>query len=290
MALFAWTGTASAQSSTDSSTSYAAPSAGGADALAGADLSVEARLTKDGGIITKGLVWRVFDTVKDENGNLALIATAKGGSASFQIAPGSYIVNASYGRAGATKRVQLSRDGLTENFVLEAGGLKLNAIASNGSDLKARHLKFTVYEARRDAKGNRKLIARDVPSDRILRLNSGTYHVVSSYGTINASVRADLRVQAGKLTEAVLQHRAAQVFLKLVSERGGEAIADTAWSVFTEQGDVVQESSSTFPTLILAEGSYSAIARHRGNVFTHDFKVESGVNQDVDVLAQNPQK
>ncbi len=37
----------------------------------------------------------------------------------------------------------------------------------------------------------------------------------------------------GKLTEATIQHRAAQITFKLVSDAGGEAIADTAWSILT---------------------------------------------------------
>ncbi len=59
----------------------------------------------------------------------------------------------------------------------------------------------------------------DVKPDTIIRLNSGTYHVVSNYGSANAIIRADIRVEAGKLTEATVQHRAAEVVLKLVREK-----------------------------------------------------------------------
>src|SRR3546814_11951246 len=86
----------------------------------------------------------------------------------------------------------------------------------------------------------------DVRPGMIVRLNAGTYHVVSEYGDINAVVRADIQVEAGKLIEATLQHRAAQITLKLVSQPGGEAIADTAWSVLTAAGDIVNESVSAF--------------------------------------------
>ena len=40
----------------------------------------------------------------------------------------------------------------------------------------------------------------------------------------------------GKLTEAAVYQKAARLTLKLVSEHGGEAIANTAWSVVTPSG------------------------------------------------------
>ena len=75
----------------------------------------------------------------------------------------------------------------------------------------------------------------------------GTYHVVSNYGDGNAVMRYDIRVQAGKLTDARINHRAAAITLKLVGETGGEAIANTAWSVLTPGGDVIKESIGAFP-------------------------------------------
>ena len=78
----------------------------------------------------------------------------------------------------------------------------------------------------------------------------------------NAVIRSDFRVQAGKLTDTRINHRAALITLKLVGEKGGEALANTAWSVLTPGGDVIKESIGAFPTVILAEGEYVVIARH----------------------------
>ena len=128
------------------------------------------------------------------------------------------------------------------------------------------------------------MVVEDVKPNTIVRLNSGTYHIVSEYGSVNAVIRSDIRVEAGKLTEAVIQHRAAQLTLKLVSEPGGEAIADTAWSILTSGGDVVSESVGAFPTIVLAEGEYTAIARNKNKVHQRDFTVVAGRNSDVEVL------
>ena len=90
----------------------------------------------------------------------------------------------------------------------------------------------------------------------------GSYHIVSHYGDGNSVVRSDIRVQTGKLIDAVVTHRAAIITLKLVSQYGGEARANTQWSVLTPGGDVVKESIGAFPRVILAEGEYRAVARN----------------------------
>ena len=96
------------------------------------------------------------------------------------------------------------------------------------------------------------------------------------YGDANAVVRADIRVDAGKLTEATMYQKAARLTLKLVEEHGGEALANTAWSVLTSDGDSVVESVGAFPSVVLAAGEYRAIAKHDGQVYESNFKVEAG--------------
>jgi hypothetical protein len=88
------------------------------------------------------------------------------------------------------------------------------------------------------------------------------------------------------LTDITVTHRAAAITLKLVGDRGGEALANTAWSVLTPGGDVIKESIGAFPRVILAEGEYRAIARNEGKVYERDFKVVTGVDGDVEVLAR----
>jgi hypothetical protein len=99
-------------------------------------------------------------------------------------------------------------------------------------------------------------------------------------------VRSDIRVQPGKLSDVTVTHRAAVITLKLVSERGGEALANTNWSVLTPGGDVIKESIGAFPKVILAEGDYRAIARNSGKTYEREFKVITGVDGEIEVLAR----
>ena len=73
---------------------------------------------------------------------------------------------------------------------------------------------------------------------------------------------------------------------QLVGEAGGEAIANTAWSVLTPGGDVIKESIGAFPRVVLAEGEYVAIARSDGKVFNREFKVEAGADRDIELIAR----
>jgi hypothetical protein len=46
--------------------------------------------------------------------------------------------------------------------------------------------------------------------------------------------------------------------------------------VLTPGGDVIREAIGAFPQVILAEGDYVLIARQEGQVYSRDFKVETG--------------
>jgi hypothetical protein len=254
------------------------------------DVRFNARLTKDGDVMQDGLAWRVFSPIAGEDGKLPLVASSDGGSADFQLAPGDYFVNVAFGRAGVTKKLTVPDDGnvAEQTLVLDAGGFVLNAVAGADQRIPANQLSFSVYSSDVRENGDRALVMSDVKPNTIVRLNAGTYHVVSEYGDVNAVVRADIQVEAGKLTQAVLQHKAAQITLKLVSQPGGEAIADTAWSVLTAAGDVVNESVSAFSTMVLSEGEYLAVARNKDKIYQRQFTVSAGRNTDVEVQMRNP--
>ncbi|SOE08322.1 hypothetical protein SAMN05877838_0033 [Hoeflea halophila] len=267
-------------------TEYAPASEAGDSAAIRRSVRMQAALTEDGDPLNYGLTWRVFHPAPGPDGKLPLLATSEGGSAEFEFEPGDYFLHVAFGRAGVTKKLTIPKDGPieTQHIVMEAGGLMLNAVSGIDARIPSSQLVFNIYKAEEGIDGEQQLVVENVKPNTIVRLNSGTYHIISEYGSVNAVIRSDIRVEAGKLTEAVIQHRAAQLTLKLVSEPGGEAIADTAWSILTSGGDVVSESVGAFPTIVLAEGEYTAIARNKNKVHQRDFTVIAGRNSDVEVL------
>ncbi len=266
---------------------YAPTESGPQTSIGVRSVKMEAVLVEGGEPLQQGLTWRIFHPIPGNDGKLPLLATSEGGTATFEFEPGDYFIHVAFGRAGVTKKLTIPRTGPveTQKLVLNAGGLVLNAVSGNDVRISPKELSFKIYQAGGDqADIEQQLVIADVKPDTIVRLNAGTYHIVSDYGDNNAVIRSDIRVEAGKLTEAVIQHRAAELTLKLVSEAGGEAIADTAWSILTSGGDVVSETVGAFPRIVLAEGQYTAIARNKGKTFSRDFDVVAGHNADVEVL------
>jgi hypothetical protein len=242
---------------------------------------LSAAFAGDGKPIRSGVVWRIYEDRSDPTPKV--IARSKNPAPSFNLPPGSYVIHAAYGFAGASKRISLQSGSATERLTISAGALKLAGVVAE-SPIPPGRISFAVYVPIGSNSEGRLVVDGARPGD-IVRLPEGTYHVVSTYGDSNAIMRADLKVETGRVTEATLNHRAATVTLKLVASEGGEAFAGTAFSVLTPGGDVIREAIGAFPSLTLAEGEYVLIARHEGQVYTKEFKVESGLNRDIEIIA-----
>lgn len=248
-------------------------------------LDLSATLTDDGPAVTSGIVWRVFvdNGMTGDEQNLKLVATASGGDAQFKLDRGTYIVHAAYGRAGKTIKIDLSTPQRSETISLDAGGVKLNALLTGDIAIPADKLTFDVYARDADSGGERQALVIGAAANTVIRLNADTYQVVSHYGNVNATVRAEVHVQAGKLTEATLYQKAAEITLKLVAEPGGEALTNVDWQILTPAGVQVSESEGTFAQMVLAEGDYAVVAKHKDKVYTRNFSVESGYNREIEV-------
>ncbi|MGH6725621.1 MAG: hypothetical protein ACREB8_03640 [Pseudolabrys sp.] len=248
-------------------------------------LALSARFGKDAGAITGGLTWRIYAGKADDKGNFKLIRQEKSPAPTMVLPAGTYIVHVGFGLATAVKPVNLNGPTVREEFNLPAGALRLEGKVGDVR-IPSGQVSFEVYKGSQFESGDRRPIAEHLMTGNVVVVPEGTYYIVSNYGDANSVVRSDIRVQAGKLTDVTVTHRAAAITLKLVSEKGGEALANTAWSVLTPGGDVIKESIGAFPRVILAEGEYRAIARNEGKVYEREFKVVTGVDGDVEVLAQ----
>jgi hypothetical protein len=248
-------------------------------------LALSARFGKGAPAIGGGLTWRVFAAKPDADGKFRLVKEDKSPAPTLVLPAGAYIVHVGFGLATAVKPVTLNGPTVHEEFDLPAGALRMEARVGDVR-IPAAQVSFDVYKGSQFEPGDRRPIAEHVMTGSVVVVPEGTYYIVSNYGDANSVVRSDIRVQAGKLTDITVTHRAAAITLKLVSEKGGEALASTAWSVLTPGGDVIKESIGAFPRVILAEGEYRAIARNEGKIYEREFKVVTGVDGDVEVLAK----
>jgi hypothetical protein len=249
-------------------------------------LALSARFGRDLPPINGGLHWRVYRT--EANGAPRLVKEDKGPAPTVVLPPGSYVVSASFGLASVTKSVQVRAEATKaekEMFDIPAGGLRIEGRVGDAR-IPQGQIAFDLYKGSQFEPGDKRPIATGIMTGDLVLVPEGTYHIVSNYGDANATVRSDIRVQVGKLTDTTINHRAAIITLKLVNERGGEARANTQWSVLTPGGDVIKESIGAFPRVILAEGEYRVVARNDSRTYEGEFHVVNGVDREVEVLAR----
>ena len=249
--------------------------------------------------MTSGLRWRVFKEAAETDGSHLLVAESGEAAPALIMADGQYIVHAAVGLASTTKRIVVNGSNVSDKLVINAGGLSIIGVLGD-KPIPANRLKLAIYVPER-GNSEAKLVFADAKAGEIVALPEGTYHIVSTYldtvgigaldgpdasNITNSIVAADLKVISGKLVTASLRHRAALLTLKLVNQPGGEAIANTSFTVLTPGGDVIRELIGAFPSLVLAEGEYAAIARNNGKTWQAAFKVESTLDRDVEIVAK----
>lgn len=245
-------------------------------------VTLTAKITDDGTSLPDGVTWRVFETRTNAAGDLVLAQKSDDATAHLQLPPGSYVVHVAYGRAQTTDTLTVAEGENNKSLVLDAGAMRLNAAVTGDVAIPINLLRFDIYTAGNE--GDRTLVAQNLSPNDIVTLNAGTYHIISYFGDVNAVVRADLRVEPGQLTDATLYHRAAQVSFKLVSEAGGEAIADIDWTVKTADGQTVFSNIGAFPTTVLGEGDYLVFAKRGEQVYNRAFQVQPGAAKEIEVL------
>src|SRR3977135_4482509 len=257
----------------------------GAPTAGQAVLSLTARYGKDLPVISNGLVWRVFSDRPDETGTFKLIREERGATPNIVLPPGGYVVHVTLGLVSAVRPVTLKADTFRESFLLPAGGLRIEGRVGT-SKIPQNQISFAIFKGSQFEVGERASLVPSVAAGDVVLLPEGTYYIISNYGDANSVVRSDIRVQAGKLTDVIITHRAAAITLQLVSDKGGEALANTAWSGITPGGDVIKESIGAFPRVVLSEGEYRAIAKNEGKVFERPFNVVNGVDGEIEVVAR----
>jgi hypothetical protein len=248
-------------------------------------LAVSARYGREAPAINGGVVWRVYNAKPDSAGAYRLVKEDRSVSPTFVLPPGNYVVHASLGLATAAKAVQLRAETVREVFEIPAGAIRLEGRVGDVR-IPSGQISFDIFTGSQFNTAERRPIAHNVMTGDVVLLPEGTYYIVSNYGDGNSVVRSDVRVQTAKLTDVVVNHRAALITLKLVNDAQGEALANTQWTVLTPGGDVIKESIGAFPRVVLAEGDYHVIARNEGKTYQRDFKVIPGVDGEVEVLAR----
>jgi hypothetical protein len=240
----------------------------------------------NGQYVRDALYCRIVSDRPEADGNFALVAESRDAAPTFALRPGAYILHVAYGTYAVSRRIEIGEQPFRDTVAMSAGALRLTGKVGERGIGNTR-LSFDIFQGGLFDGGEPKLVMRQAPAGDLIALPEGTYHVVSVYGDANATIRADIRIRAGQVTDATIHHRAADISLRLVQGReGGEPIGNAAWTVLTPGGDVIKESIGAYPQMVLQEGEYLAIARHEGRVFNRKFQVEAGKDMQIEVVAR----
>jgi hypothetical protein len=264
-------------------------------------LHLSAALSQTSLPLQAGLHWRLFNVRAEPDGSHALIAESTLAEPDLNLTPGDYVVHLAFGLASATKRINLGDEPRSERLTLNAGALRISGTRGD-AQIDANRLSLAIYVPERN-NPEAKLVYSRAKAGDILGLPEGSYHIVSTYldsagaakanagapanaVVTNSIVSADIKVPSGKVLDVTLRHRYATLTLKLVNNAGAEALANTNFTILTPGGDLIRELIGAFPSLVLAEGEYVVIARHEAKTYQSTFQVQSGLDRDVEVIAQ----
>ena len=229
-------------------------------------LELSARLTPDGGPLQQNLSWNIRDTAG------ATVYSGDNGTADVSLAPGDYVVNASYGATQIEKLVSLpAATRLKINFVLDAGGLRVEPMVGK-IDVPPVASRVRVYSM-----DGRKLMAVSVKPGEIIRLPEGTYRVESQVSTGNVKAVTDVRVQAGRVSRVKIAHKAGLARLAFV----GAPDAAVRWEIEDQSGDAIATRGGISANVTLLPGTYTARAQVGAELLTATFNIDEGEVRDI---------
>jgi hypothetical protein len=175
---------------------------------------------------------------------------------------GEYVVTVTYGDVSAEVPVTIKEGETLEQVIsLEAGILRMVAIATEGGKPLKKDLRYRIFPSQADVEGNREQIAHSPRPQPMFRLKAGDYLVRVTYG--EATAEAEVTVTAGEATEQTIALEAGLLRVAFVAVEGGKPLKKGVRTrIFAAQTDMegnreqVTYSNSANPSFRLKAGQY----------------------------------
>jgi hypothetical protein len=227
-------------------------------------LTFNARLSENGGLITRSISWRVKafsgETLLEREADIAEIAAE----------PGVYVVEASYGAVRVERKLTLlagQRLGVT--FVLNVGGLRiLPKLKQLG--LPAARPFTSIYKASGIDGGT--LIAITEEPGEILRLGAGTYRIECRFRPGNASAMTEVQVKPGLMSAVEIDMDAG--IARLDASGAGER--EVYWLITDAKGVELPGVPGPTADVVLKPGRYMLRTRIDGAEKISAFTIAPG--------------
>lgn len=229
-------------------------------------LELSARLTPDGGALQENLSW----TIRGPDGDT--VYSGSDGTADVSLAPGDYVVDASYGAVLVEKLVSIpAATRLRISLVLDAGGLKVEPLLGK-IDVPPVASRVRVFSM-----DGRRLVAVSVTPGEIIRVPQGTYRVESQVSTGNVKAVTDVHVAAGRVATVKIAHKAGLARLAFV----GAPNAVVRWEVEDQSGSAIATRGGINANVTLLPGTYTARAAVGAELLTATFNIAAGEVRDI---------
>ena len=229
-------------------------------------LELSARLTADGGPLQQNISW----TIRGPDGGTVYSGTD--GTADVSLAPGDYVVDASYGATLIEKVVSIpAGTRLKVSLLLDAGGLKVEPMLGK-IEVPPVASRVRVFSLDR-----RRLMAVSVTPGEVIRLPQGTYRVESQVSTGNVKAVADVHVTAGRIATLKIAHRAGLARLAFV----GAPNAAVRWEIQDQTGSPIATRGGINANVTLLPGTYTARAEVGAELLTATFNIAAGEVRDI---------
>src|ERR1044071_2156085 len=108
-------------------------------------MAVQARYSREGGVINGGLHWRVYADKPDQNGVFRMLKEDSGPQPTFVLPVGGYIMHVAFGLASAANPVRVGREPVREVFEIPGGGLRIEGRVGNAKIPHAQ-ISFDIYK------------------------------------------------------------------------------------------------------------------------------------------------
>jgi phage baseplate assembly protein gpV len=167
-------------------------------------LSLSSVLATGGKPLPSGVRYTVYEAAKEADGNRKRVTYDDGGPVRFPLPAGRYYVTATYGSASASTEVEVTAAEVTRQALnLRAGILSLSSVLATGEKPLRSGVRYTVYEAAKEADGNRKRVTYDDGGPVRFPLPAGRYYVTASSDVGNGS--SEITVVPGEVRELLLR-------------------------------------------------------------------------------------
>jgi hypothetical protein len=244
-------------------------------------IALRATYGERGAEIARDLLWRIYSV---RGTDARLVVQSAEPRPSFALPVGEYALHVTHGLASAVRTVNVAEGGAVVYAPIHAGELVVfGHLGAPEIPIPPERQRLSVFIPSAN-NSEARLVTNALRQGEALHLPEGTYHLVSTFAGSNSVIRSDVKIETGKTKQAIVNHRAARMTMKLVRVSGGVAIAGAQWTVITPGGDIVAEAAGAFPSVDIAEGAYTVIAQHDEREYRGVMTVDGGHHRDFEIV------